>query len=121
MFNLLPKNRLSEWKSFRDKLNQISLPAAINKTQELWQSCPFIPFFLEYDKVESWPDPWQLITENYYCDLAKTLGIVYTLHLTAHKDQLFPELRTYFDLNTRHHYHIYYLCRWKYVLNLIEG
>jgi hypothetical protein len=121
MFNLLPKNRLSEWKSFRDKLNQISLPAAINKTQELWQSCPFIPFFLEYDKVESWPDPWQLITENYYCDLAKTLGIVYTLHLTAHKDQLFPELRTYFDPNTRHHYHIAYLCGGKYVLNLIEG
>lgn len=121
MFKLLPKNRLSDWKLFRNKLSQSTLSAAVRKTQELWQSCPFTPFYLDSEKPHDWPDPWQLITENYYCDLAKCLGIIYTLHLTAHKDQLFPELRTYFDTNTRYDYHIAYLCHGKYVLNLIEG
>ncbi len=121
MFKLLPKNRLSEWKDFRNKLNQLSLPIAINKTQELWQSCPFTPFYLDPENPKEWPDPWQLITENYYCDLAKNLGIIYTLHLTDHKDHFFPELRTYFDTKTKYCYHIAYLCHGKYVLNLIEG
>jgi len=121
MFKLLPNNRLSEWKSFRNQLNQVTLPIAVRKTQEFWQSCPFTPFYLDPNNPNEWPDPWQLIIENYYCDLAKTLGIVYTLHLTDYKDQIFPELRTYFDPNTRHYYHIAYLCHGKYVLNLIEG
>jgi hypothetical protein len=121
MFKLLPKNRLSEWKSIRNKLSQAELSIAINKTQELWQCCPFTPFYLDPEKPHDWPDPWQLITENYYCDLAKCLGIIYTLHLTTHKDQLFPELRTYIDSDTRHYYHVAYLCHGKYVLNLVEG
>lgn len=121
MFKLLPKNRLSDWKLFRNKLSQSTLFDAVSKTQELWQSCPFTPFYLDPEKPHDWPDPWQLITENYYCDLAKCLGIIYTLHLTAHKDQLFSELRTYRDTNTRYDYHIAYLCHGKYVLNLIEG
>jgi hypothetical protein len=121
MFKLLPKNRLSDWKLFRNKLSQSTLSDAVRKTQELWQSCPFTPFYLDPEKSQDWPDPWQLITENYYCDLARCLGIIYTLHLTAHKDQLFPELRTYVDTNTRYDYHIAYLCHGKYVLNLIEG
>ena len=121
MFKLSPKNRLSQWKSIRDKLNQTTLSAAVDKTQELWQSCPFTPFYLDPENPQKWPDPWQLITENYYCDLAKRLGMLYTLHLTVHKDQLFPELRTYVDPVTRYQYHIAYLCHGKYVLNLIEG
>ena len=121
MFKLLPKNRLSDWKLFRNKLSQSTLSDAVSKTQELWQSCPFTPFYLDPEKYHDWPDPWQLITENYYCDLAKCLGIIYTLHLTAHKDQLFSEIRTYRDTNTRYDYHIAYLCHGKYVLNLIEG
>jgi hypothetical protein len=121
MFKLPPRNRLSEWKSFRDKLNQATLCAAIDATHELWQSCPFIPFYLDPENPKEWPDPWQLITENYYCDLAKTLGMLYTLHLTVHKDQLFPELRVYSDPVTKYDYHIAYLCYGKYVLNLIEN
>jgi hypothetical protein len=30
----------------------------------------------------NWPDPWQLLTNNGYCDLARALGIVYTIMLT---------------------------------------
>jgi hypothetical protein len=61
------------------------------------------------------------LEENYYCDLAKVLGIIYTLHLCDHGKNLKPELRIYLNTKTRHTYHIAYLCDGKYVLNLIEG
>ena len=29
----------------------------------------------------SWPDPWELLVENTYCEVARALGICYTLLL----------------------------------------
>jgi hypothetical protein len=121
MFNAQPKSRLGQWKKFREELSSLSLKQAVQEVNDFWQKCPFTPFYLNIEQPDTWPDPWQLITENYYCDLAKSLGMLYTLHLTSHKDTLFPELRVYFDQNTRYCYHIAYLCHGKYVLNLIEG
>ncbi len=121
MFKMLVNDRLASWKKLRNAIDDMDLTNAISLTNTAWEKCPFTPFYLDPEKPKEWPDPWQLIIENYYCDLAKCLGIIYTLHLTRHKDQLFPELRTYFEPTTRHCYHIAYLCHGKYVLNLIEG
>jgi hypothetical protein len=121
MFKLKPSDRLDRWKSFRFSLNEFSIGKAIELTNELWAACPFTPFYLDPDDPNSWPDPWTLLDENYYCDLAKVLGIIYTLHLCDHGKNLQPELRIYTNTKTRHTYHIAYLCDGKYVLNLIEG
>jgi hypothetical protein len=121
MFKLKPSERITCWKQLRRDISLLPINEAAEKVEIFWQRCPFTPFYLDYKDPDSWPDPWELISENYYCDLAKCLGIIYTLHLTAHKDQLFPELRIYFDYISRHQYHIAYLCQGKYVLNLIEG
>lgn len=121
MFKLSSSDRLSRWKSFRLSLNDFSLNKAIELTNELWAACPFTPFYLDPTDSSNWPDPWTLLDENYYCDLAKVLGIIYTLHLCDHGKNLQPELRIYIDNQTRHTYHIAYLCDGKYVLNLIEG
>ena len=121
MFKLQPSDRLGRWKSFRYSLNEYPIDRAIALTNELWATCPFTPFYLDLDNPNSWPDPWTLLDENYYCDLAKILGIVYTLHLSDHGIDLNPEIRVYFHTKTKHTYHIAYLCDGKYVLNLIEG
>ena len=121
MFKLKPSDRLDRWKSFRFSLNEFSIGKAIELTNELWAACPFTPFYLDPESPDSWPDPWTLLEENYYCDLAKVLGIIYTLHLCDHGKNLQPELRIYTNTKTRHTYHIAYLCDGKYVLNLIEG
>jgi hypothetical protein len=121
MFKLKPSDRLDRWKIFRRSLNDFSISKAVELTNELWAACPFTPFYLDPDTPNNWPDPWTLIEENYYCELAKVLGIVYTLHLTDHRKTLCPEIRTYTSPKTKHTYHIAYLCDGKYVLNLIEG
>jgi hypothetical protein len=120
MFNVQPGLRLGLWKRFREELDLLPFDQAVLKVSEFWVRCPYIPYYLDYDQAQLWPDPWELINENIYCDLAKALGIVYTLHLTKYKSLLFPELQIYFDPNTRYYYHIAYLCDGKYVLNLIE-
>ena len=121
MFRLNLNDRMDRWKLFRRSLNNFSMPKAIELTNELWALCPFIPFYLDSQTPEQWPDPWVLLAENYYCDLAKVLGIVYTLHLCDHGISLDPEIRIYTHINTSHNFHIAYLCDGKYVLNLIEG
>ena len=101
MFQLPTSERISRWKSFRQQLNQLALLDAA-------------------DDPATWPDPWELITENYYCDLAKTLGIVYTLHLSSHGPELNPEIRVYYDPKSHYTYHVAYLDHGKYVINLAE-
>ena len=120
MFKLSTSGRLGHWKTFRSQLADLSLPEALEATNSLWQSCPFTPFYLDVERPETWPNPWELIQENYYCDLAKALGIVYTLHLSDHSAELDPEIRVYYDPVRQYHYHIAYFAQGKYVLNLIE-
>ena len=121
MFKLSACDRLSRWRSFRLLLDSLPLDNAVEKANDLWATCPFTPYYLDPLQPEQWPNPWDLIIENCYCDLAKVLGLVYTLHLTKHSALLFPEIHVYFDNKTKHTYHIAYLCKGKYVLNLAEG
>ena len=120
MFKLSTSDRLSRWKSFRLELDNLSIEDALQSTQDFWHGCPYIPFYLDVDNPASWPDPWELIIENYYCDLAKTLGMLYTVYLTSHGPKLNPEIRVYYDFSSRYTYHIAWLCQGKYVLNLAE-
>lgn len=121
MFRLKSKERLTLWKNFRQLINSLPLGEAIQHTNNFWHACPFSPYYLDPALPESWPDPWQLIIENTYCDLAKCLGIVYTLHLSAHTNNIQPEIRVYYDTKTRYSYHLAYFDHGKYVLNLIEN
>lgn len=76
--------RLSAWREFRLKLDQLSLDAALQEVCTLWSFAPYVTYYLDPAKPQEWPDPWQLLSENYYCDLAKTLGIFYTIALSKH-------------------------------------
>lgn len=121
MFRLPVASRLEVWKKFRLSLNTLSLEDALQSTVDFWDRCPFTPHYLDIDDSSSWPDPWTLIYENYYCDLAKALGIVYTLHLTNYGPNLEFEIRRYKDTSPGLIYNLVYMNSGKYVLNLIDG
>lgn len=120
MFKLPPGERLNRWKQFRSDLKNHELYDSLVLVNNFWKSCPFTPFYLEFQNPADWPDPWQLVIENYYCDLAKTLGIVYTVYLAGILLPSDTEIRIYYDSTKNHQYHIAYLCQGKYILNLIE-
>ena len=119
MFQLKAEDRLRSWREFRISIGVLPLEVALVQTAQLWNHAPFTPYHLEHFP-ESWPDPWTLIEENYYCDIAKCLGIVYTVTLSQHKINLNTEVRVYQD-ETGHEYNLAWFDKGKYILNLIDN
>ena len=117
MWKLQPGDRLDHWKRFRQRIDQLPLEEALIECSAFWQNAPFTPFYLDYLNTEVWPDPWQLVYENYYCDLAIALGIVYTLHLCEHGSSIELALRIYEDPVTKHQFNLAWIDKGKYVLN----
>jgi hypothetical protein len=121
MFQQKPEDRLRSWREFRTTLDLLPLDQALAQTVEFWARAPFVPYNLDPDNPSVWPDPWTLIMENSYCDVAKCLGIVYTITLTEHRKDLEIEMRQYEDPKTRYVYNLAWVNQGKYILNMIDG
>jgi hypothetical protein len=80
IFNLYEFDRLTEWKRFRDHLETSEKP--FEDLVELWSSAPFVSRYLNPLNPDSWPDPWKLIIDGKFDNLAIALGMLYTLKLT---------------------------------------
>ena len=118
MWNLKPDERLRHWQDFRQSINKQSFTEALHTTQHLWCYAPYVAHYLTTDHIEEWPGPWELIYENYYCDLANALGIVYTLYLSNHKTDL--EIQIFSDVTTKEQINAVVVQGGKYVLNYIH-
>lgn len=80
MFDLDHEGRLKFWKDFRAALE--TSPRPLDDVAVLWSKAPFVSKYLNPNDTAKWPDPWHLIIDNKYDDLAITLGICYTVALT---------------------------------------
>jgi len=121
MFQQKPEDRLRSWREFRSSLDSIPLEQALAQTAQYWARAPFTPYNLDPDDPSRWPDPWTLIMENTYCDVAKCLGIVYTVLLTTHRTELDIVFRQYTNPETNHVYNLAWINQGKYILNMIDG
>jgi hypothetical protein len=121
MFHLSAEDRLRSWREFRANIDSLPIKEALDQTAEYWSRAPFVPYNLDINHPESWPNPWTLICENVYCDIAKCLGIVYTLCLTHHFDDSQIEIRIYKDLVTGYQYNLVWIEQGKYILNMIDS
>jgi hypothetical protein len=115
-WNLRVNDRLAQWKDFRRSLDHLPIDSAIEQVNQFWSRAPGVGYYLSPDDPKDWPDPWTLLAENYYCDIAKALGIVYTIYFTGHKN-LKPEIRVYYDTNTKERSNVAWLADGKYILN----
>lgn len=118
MWILKPDERLKHWKDFRDGLDLLPLEESLKETSHLWSYVPFVNYYLSPDQETPWPDPWTILYENYYCDIAKALGMIYTIYFTNHRDEISAELRIYFDPETKTTYNVAWFNNGEYILNL---
>jgi hypothetical protein len=120
MWNLKPEERLREWLSFRKKISSLDLDTAIAETVRLWSFAPYVTHYLAADLFDEWPDPWTLVHENMYCDLAKSLGMFYTLYLSDHYQRTITDLELGIYKNTLTHdvVNTVWVNGGKYILNL---
>ena len=79
-------SRLSAWNQLRDQCSVMEPHLALDHINTWWFNVPWKPYYLHWDDLSNWPDPWQLLNDNYYCDLARALGILYTITLLDRAD-----------------------------------
>lgn len=121
MWKLETNERIAGWRGFRKSLDDLLLPDAIQSVAEFWQNCPHHAYYLDPQDPESWPTAWELISKNYYCDLAKSLGMLYTIYFTSHGNGLDVEIYTYNDVDTGYTYNLCVLGAGKYVINFLDN
>ena len=78
------EDRLVQWSILREEAKNLSLESSLNKINHWWQQTPWVPYHLHWDDQETWPNPWELLSDNLFCDLARSLGIVYTTMMIDH-------------------------------------
>ena len=86
MWPLTFADRLAAWADLRSQCQSLDLEPALSAINSWWFTSPWQPYYLHWDDQPNWPDPWQLLSDNVYCDLAKALGILYTISLLDRAD-----------------------------------
>lgn len=104
--------RLQAWAKLRQHVQQADPAQALQEINDWWFNAPWQPYYLHWDDIARWPDPWQLLEDNTYCDVARGLGIVYTIVMLDRTD-LTADL-----VLTEDNFNIVQVNNNKYVLNI---
>jgi hypothetical protein len=109
-------DRLTAWAALRDQIQTLDLESALTAINSWWFTSPWKPYYLHWDDQPIWPDPWQLLSDNYYCDLARALGILYTISLLDRADMADARL-----VLTEEGDNLVLVAKEKYILNWKAG
>ena len=104
-------DRLSAWAHLRSNLSS-DTERALSDINQWWSRTPWTAYYLHWDDRAEWPDPWQLLSDNVYCDLARALGILYTISLLDRADMADAEL-----VLTKEGDNLVQVAQGKYILN----
>ena len=85
-------SRLASWAELRISVQNQPIESALSAVNSWWNSTPWRPYYLHWDDQPNWPDPWQLLSDDVYCDLARALGILYTISMLDRADMADAEL-----------------------------
>lgn len=75
------RDRIVKWREWRNTLTSLDINECLTEVAVAWAKAPIINHYLTPDNIDEWPNPWQLINDNIYCDLSITLGMFYSLSL----------------------------------------
>ena len=86
MWNNRFEDLLGEWVEIRDKATGLPLEEALSVIHDWWWTAPIVTHTVHFTDPENWPGPWDLLAQDAFCDVAKCLGICYTIMLIEHED-----------------------------------
>jgi hypothetical protein len=104
--------RLTSWNRLRDQCQDLSAQSALENINAWWFRAPWRAYYLHWDDQATWPDPWQLLSDDIYCELARGLGILYTITLLDRADLAPAEL-----VLTEDNVNLVQVAKEKYILN----
>ena len=77
---------LLEWAALRAEASELPLDEALTLIHEYWNQAPIVNNTVHFTDPANWPLPWDLLAQPAYCDVAKCLGMCYTILLIKHED-----------------------------------
>ena len=82
-FLLRPRERLNDWKAFRQSLPIRSEPEQLQAVALYWAQAPI--FNRAYDVVQpqDWTSPWEMVQANRWCRKSTAIGMEVTLRLSG--------------------------------------
>ena len=86
VFQLNYESRLKSWYDLRKSLEDKDVETSCLAIDNWWQFVPLVNHYLHPNDIDNWPGPWELLVENNYCQIARGLGMIYTLNLVGIKD-----------------------------------
>lgn len=104
--------RLTAWYNLRQLAKTLPVESALQAINAWWFGSPWQPYYLHWDDINTWPDPWQLLNDNVYCEVARGLGILYTITLLDRADLTSASL-----ILTRSGHNLVLVDQTKYILN----
>lgn len=76
---LPPRERVRDWRDFRQTFDSSQTDQEqMIRTLEYWRSYPVVNRYLDVDFPETWPTPWELLSEGQLCEA----GICLMMHQT---------------------------------------
>lgn len=104
--------RLDAWATLRNHTRLLDPEFSLAEINRWWFRSPWRAYHLHWDDQKDWPDPWELLSDNIYCDVARGLGILYTISLLDHALLQDAEL-----VLTEEGHNLVLVCKRKYILN----
>jgi hypothetical protein len=80
------QTRLAAWSQLRHRCLDLPVEQCLSTVNSWWLSYPWIAYTLHWGDRHKWPDPWQLLEESRLCNLARGLGILYTIAMLERSD-----------------------------------
>lgn len=109
------EERLVEWRCLRDQATGTDLEQAVTMVNDWWWRAPMIQRSIYSQSADQWPGPWDLIAQSGYCDLARALGMLYTMMMLSRSDIADLDL-----LQTTDH-NLVQIGQGKYIMNWSPG
>ena len=78
--------RLESWNRLRHQCELTTVDTTVSTINRWWFQTPWTAYHLHWDDQADWPDPWQLLSDNQYCPVARGLGILYTIAMLDRAD-----------------------------------
>ena len=76
------EERLQQWTAVRSGFADLELDQALLQINDWWFRAPISARYLHWDDHGTWPTPWQLLNDDIYCEIARALGMLYTIAMT---------------------------------------
>lgn len=82
-FLLSPQERLTDWKSFRKTLLELPEQEQLSAVATYWSQAPLATIAHDVERPDTWPTPWEMISEGEWCRNSVAIGAEFTLRLAG--------------------------------------